>query len=162
MEKSQKAVSPSARGGPDANVGWGSIAPRRSYCKCSCTPLPNNFNTVMLHRAILLLSLMEVVPPSLTGLRMWKGVWPRARELRSHGNPGFSAGCTSAARSAAEALNTAANGSWPNQLKTSLGTSTWDVITYLDCTADPSSQRAGEYLLPAQGTSPTSRLLAWV
>lgn len=56
MDKSQKATSPSVRGGPNASGGGLAIAPRRSSCKCSCTPLPSNFNTVMLHRAILLLS----------------------------------------------------------------------------------------------------------
>lgn len=55
MDKSQKAVSPSVRGQHDASGGGLAIAPRRSSCKCSCTPLPSNFNTVMLHRAILLL-----------------------------------------------------------------------------------------------------------
>lgn len=55
VAKPQEAVCPSVRGGRGASVGWLSIAPRRSSCKCSCAPLPSNLNTVLLHSLILLL-----------------------------------------------------------------------------------------------------------
>lgn len=55
VAKPQEAVCPSVTGGAGASMGWLSTAPRRSSCKCSCTPLPSNFNLVMLHSLILLL-----------------------------------------------------------------------------------------------------------